>query len=71
MNVKAVTAVSFSRDANERQPMIVLGSKTVSFMVIQYMNGIPEDDCKETHLSDQHITVHIPRFMSAAARSRL
>ena len=32
-------------------PMVVIGNRTVSFTVVQYMNGNPSDDCEEIELS--------------------
>ena len=28
-------------------PMIVIGKKKITFVVMQYVNGVPEDDCEE------------------------
>ena len=33
-------------------PMVVLGSKRVDFVVTQYANGVPQDDCQEISIGD-------------------
>ena len=42
-------------------PMIVIGAKPVSFVVTQFVNGVPSDDCQEVELSTENevVTVQI------------
>lgn len=38
-------------------PMVVLGEKRVDFVVVQFANGVPEDDCQEVQLEGQGVGV--------------
>jgi len=38
-------------------PMVVLGEKRVDFVVVQFANGVPEDDCQEVELEGQGVEV--------------
>ena len=40
-------------------PMIVLGKKAVSFVVTQFMNGVPEDDCEEIEAPNVKIDIEV------------
>lgn len=44
-------------------PMIVLGAKPISFVAIQFVNGISKDDCEECEigLMDSGIHIQLPR----------
>lgn len=33
-------------------PMVVIGEKRLDFVVVQFVNGIPEDDCQEVDVED-------------------
>lgn len=48
-------------------PMVVIGQKTVDFLVVQWMNGIPEDNCQEVHLHDLSETLLVPTSTASAA----
>lgn len=39
-------------------PMIVLGSSPVDFVVVQWANGVPEEDCQEVYLEDKDSPDH-------------
>jgi ureidoglycolate lyase len=34
-------------------PMMVIGERSISFVVMQFMNGNPEDDCEEINLESE------------------
>lgn len=40
-------------------PMVVLGQKRVDFLVSQYVNGVPEDDCQEVLLGENNVDVNV------------
>jgi ureidoglycolate lyase len=33
-------------------PMVVIGSRRVDFVVVQFMNGLDEEDCQEVYLNE-------------------
>lgn len=34
-------------------PMVVLGEREIEFLVVQYANGVPDEDCQETDMIDR------------------
>lgn len=42
-------------------PMVVLGTKRIDFVVVQFANGVPEDDCQEVGLEGQGVGVVVER----------
>ena len=38
-------------------PMVVIGKKRVDFVVVQFANGVPEDDCQEVELEGDRVGV--------------
>ncbi len=40
-------------------PMVVIGERRVDFVVVQFANGVPEDDCQEVELEGKGVRVII------------
>ncbi|KAL2414746.1 hypothetical protein ABEF95_004463 [Exophiala dermatitidis] len=55
-------------------PMVVLGQKRVDFLVSQFVNGVPDDDCQEVLLGDNAVYVDLAPLKSdlgIVAKSKL
>ena len=40
-------------------PMVVIGKKAVTFVVTQFVNGVPQDDCEEYEIQSQGSKLHV------------
>lgn len=40
-------------------PMVVLGQRRVDFVVTQFVNGVPDDDCQEVLLGENSVAVDL------------
>jgi len=40
-------------------PMVVVGRQRVDFVVTQFVNGVPQDDCQEVLLGENHVAVDL------------
>jgi ureidoglycolate lyase len=53
-------------------PMVVLGENRVDFLVTQFVNGVPDDDCQEVLLGENAVEVDLDGlgldFVSMMAR---
>ena len=51
-------------------PMIVLGKKPISFVVLQNLNGVPRDDCNECDIRNLgfRIDIELPRLNKSRTR---
>ena len=38
-------------------PMVVVGSKSIDFVVVQYCSGVPAEDCEENELEGEDLGV--------------
>jgi ureidoglycolate lyase len=52
-------------------PMIVLGEKAVEFVVVQYANGVGDEDCQEYEIEDGVLGVEVGGSDKAGLRARL
>ena len=51
-------------------PMVVLGDRRVDFVVTQFVNGVPEDDCQEVLV--ENVSVDLSGLpISAGSKSKL
>lgn len=47
-------------------PMVVLGDRDVDFVVVQWANGVGEEDCQEVLLEGGDVTIGIEGFRERA-----
>lgn len=52
-------------------PMVVLGSRPVDFVVVQYMNGVEAEDCQEVEISGDGVHIGIDFKSSARRQAKL
>ncbi|RVX66996.1 hypothetical protein B0A52_09210 [Exophiala mesophila] len=50
-------------------PMVVLGSRRVDFVVTQFVNGVPDDDCQEVLLGDNLVKVDVTSLLRKQSSS--
>lgn len=66
-------AVTYSA-ATWHAPMIVIGVKPIAFVVVQYSNGVAEEDCEEIELITTElsgITITVPAVSRLSGRPKL
>ena len=73
-NVKAFVAcgsqaVTYGRGI-WHAPMVVIGKKPVTFVVTQFVNGVPQDDCEEctVHSQGSGLQVRVPDLQKLPAK---
>ena len=50
-------------------PMVVVGKKRIDFVVVQYVNGISEDDCQEVEIEQEAVSVCVALNDTSSTRA--